>query len=431
MTLDIAFVVDFSGSMAPALNAIKAEIANIANNIPPLVRKQCANISLLMRIALVPFRDIGDGALRGVEFITVPSDINATTVDAFNTQQVATLSAALGRLKAEGGGDIPEDVFGALRKTLALGWSSRVRYAVLITDGPAHGARFIGSQRLKDDHPSASNDADDIVNALVCKKVELVMCHVNRTETDHFGRELRRMWNTAIDGNPGTLTNEEMLSIDLCDPNAPRSAVGGLHVVFVLDESGSMSGAFSGVVGAYNQFLDIRKKSNQGRPTDRISVVTFESNAVIRAQAEHVLTVATSIPFRGGGTDFGPAMQTALTILTNDLADADRRYLTPVLIFMSDGEGGSGVAQLQSIYAAHKSRGLQFHVMGFGGANPTSLKTHADAAHGKYYNTPDVTTLAAEFSNIANSVQGASGLTNAVAQRVGEAISNRLVLDHI
>eukprot|EP01037_Dinobryon_pediforme_P040125 gene40125-49108_t len=34
MTLDLAFVVDFTGSMVPALAAIKTEIVNIAHNIP-------------------------------------------------------------------------------------------------------------------------------------------------------------------------------------------------------------------------------------------------------------------------------------------------------------------------------------------------------------------------------------------------------------
>jgi len=436
MTLDIAFVVDFSGSMAPALNGIKTEIANIARNIPPLVREQCGGVSLLMRVALVPFRDIGDAAMQGIDFVAVPADISAETIEAFNTQQLTGLTETLRRLHPDGGGDIPEDVFGAFRKTVTLGWSSRVRYAVLITDAPPHGLRFIGPplpgcSALADSHPHASDDAEAVVESLVQKQIEVVVCHVNRTETQHFERELKGLWVDAVSKFPGKIPSTEMLTVDLCDPAARTAAIGGLHVVFVLDESGSMSGAFSGVVNAYNQFLNIRKRSNQGRPTDLISVITFDGNAKVHACAVRVQDVLTQIPFRGGGTDFGPAMQCALEILNSDLSSADRRYLTPVLIFMSDGCGGSGISQLQSIYANHSARGLKFHVMGFGGVDSRSLTDHANAAHGTYYNTPDVTSLAAEFSNIANSVQGASGLTNAVAARVGRAISNRLVMDHI
>ena len=88
MTLDIAFVVDFSGSMAPVLEGIKTEIVNIAKNIAPAVKAQCNGINLLMRLALVPFRDLGDAAMQGMKFVTVPVDINESTVDAFNTAHV-------------------------------------------------------------------------------------------------------------------------------------------------------------------------------------------------------------------------------------------------------------------------------------------------------------------------------------------------------
>lgn len=259
----------------------------------------------------------------------------------------------------------------------------------------------------------------------------MVLCHVNYTVTARFESELKGIWHDKLIANPGKLPANELLCINLCDPQARTAAIGGLHVVFVLDESGSMAGVFGGVVQAYNQFLTIRRASNQGRPNDLISVITFTDNAIVVANAVPVQSVRSDIPFRGGGTDFGPAMQAALNVLNEDLANADRRYLTPVVIFMSDGDGGSGVTQLQSMYAAHASRNLQLHVMGFGGVKPTSLREHADAARGKYYNTPNITSLAAEFANIANSTQGASGLTNAVAEKVGKAISKRLVMDHI
>eukprot|EP01037_Dinobryon_pediforme_P038584 gene38584-46693_t len=238
-----------------------------------------------------------------------------------------------------------------------------------------------------------------------------------------MAREMGIMWLRSLDANPGKLPANNLLSIDLSDPQVPTAAIGGLHVVFVLDDSGSMEGYFNGVVSAYKSFLNIRKKSNQGNPSDLITVICFNSTPSIIFKRQHVKTAPTAIPFRSGGTDFGPAMQAALDILNEDLLDSTQKYLTPVVIFMSDGEGGSGITQLKSMYAAHNSRKLSVNVMGFGGVNPTSLKAHANAAHGKYFDTPDINSLTREFESIARSIQGAAGLTNAVAESVGKAIS--------
>lgn len=235
----------------------------------------------------------------------------------------------------------------------------------------------------------------------------------------------------ALEANPSKLPANGLLSIDLSDPAAPTVAIGGLHVVFVLDDSGSMNGHFYGVVRAYNEFLDIRRNSNQGHPTDLISVICFNTTNSTICERQHVNSAPRTIPFRGGGTDFGPAMQAALNILNKDLNNPDHEYLTPVVIFMSDGNGGSGIRQVESMYTAHASRKLSFNAMGFGGVDPMSLKAHADAAHGKYFDTPDITSLTREFKNIAHTVQGAAGLTNTVAERVGKAISKRLILDYI
>ncbi|CAF5163184.1 unnamed protein product, partial [Rotaria sp. Silwood1] len=46
----------------------------------------------------------------------------------------------LNGITASGGGDIPEDVLGALDTCLTLNWSkTNARFIVLITDAPGHG----------------------------------------------------------------------------------------------------------------------------------------------------------------------------------------------------------------------------------------------------------------------------------------------------
>lgn len=143
-----------------------------------------------------------------------------------------------------------------------------------------------------------------------------------------------------------------------------------------------------------------------------------------------VAAAADNLPFASGGTDFGPAMQNAADILGRDAA-AGRSHLTPVVIFMSDGCGGSGESQLRVIRAAYGARGLQVHVLAFGSADPVSLQAHATAGGGMLHTVPDVNALAQAFEAIARATQGASGLVKQVADRVSKQIANRVVLDHL
>eukprot|EP01037_Dinobryon_pediforme_P045060 gene45060-57291_t len=137
-------------------------------------------------------------------FGLIPGNVAAEGIDEFNKQQTAELRTALNNLHGDGGGDGPEDVFGALRKAANLAWSSRVRYAILITDSPPHGARFInkdqrGNPTMADDHPKGSDDADNVFSLLVEKQVELVLCHVNRKNTAEMAREMGIMWLRSLD----------------------------------------------------------------------------------------------------------------------------------------------------------------------------------------------------------------------------------------
>ncbi len=75
MSLDLAFIIDCTGSTASALTSIKAEIVNIAQNIPRKVAEQCKSTTLLLKIALIPFRDLCDSK---------PAHLNFSPVPAFN-----------------------------------------------------------------------------------------------------------------------------------------------------------------------------------------------------------------------------------------------------------------------------------------------------------------------------------------------------------
>ena len=430
MSIDLAFVLDVTGSMAPVLAAIRSEIANIAREIPRAVAREFPAIKLLLRVALVPFRDHGDALPPITPFADARGEMTDAALRAFNEAQAAAVTTAVNALRAEGGGDIAEDTLGALRRAMTgLVWTSKVRYAILITDAPPHGARFHGAD-VTDDRTGDGSQLDAVAAAIVVNQTELVLCHVDRTATAQLASELSMATVRARRAHPNCVPESPLLQVDLYDPAAPAAAAsGGIHAVFVLDESGSMQSDFPGVVAHYNRFLGIRRAANQGRSNDLVSVVNFGTEARIITEATHVSAAPTTLPFANSGTDFAPAMTTAAAVLSRDVGA--RAALTPVLIFMSDGCGNSGEAQLRGIRAAHGHRGLQVHVLAFGSADATALRAHAVAGGGTFHSTPDLASLGATFEAIARATQGASGLVREVANRVGKQIANRVVLDHL
>ena len=120
--LDIAFVVDATGSMGDEINYLKTELKDV------IERVQQENQSLQVRTASVFYRDHGD------QYLTHESDFTPTissTLDFIQNQYAA------------GGGDFPEAVDEALDATLnRLSWSSEARGRILflVLDAPPHQA---------------------------------------------------------------------------------------------------------------------------------------------------------------------------------------------------------------------------------------------------------------------------------------------------
>ncbi|CAF2142093.1 unnamed protein product [Rotaria magnacalcarata] len=83
-----------------------------------------SDLKLKLRFAIVGYRDISDRP----QFFFQDFTDEATKIINF-----------LNGLTASGGGDIPEDVLGALNQCLTLTWSNtNARFIVLITDAPSH-----------------------------------------------------------------------------------------------------------------------------------------------------------------------------------------------------------------------------------------------------------------------------------------------------
>jgi Mg-chelatase subunit ChlD len=124
--VDLAFVVDTTGSMGPFIAAAKAQMI-------VMVKELAAAAKVSMRLGLVQYRD------------HPPQDQLVYKAEAF-TEDLAAAQKGIAALKAEGGGDGPEAVLDGVRAACAdLKWRPHARrLAVLIGDAPPHGVGFAG-----------------------------------------------------------------------------------------------------------------------------------------------------------------------------------------------------------------------------------------------------------------------------------------------
>ena len=117
-TIDLAFILDTTGSMAEEIDAVKDTIAKVAS--------EAARGQTSVRVALVEYKDRGDSFV--------------TRVHPFS-DDLADVSRRIATIEASGGGDTPEHANEGLRVALdALAWSSTsgARLAFLIGDAPPH-----------------------------------------------------------------------------------------------------------------------------------------------------------------------------------------------------------------------------------------------------------------------------------------------------
>jgi hypothetical protein len=120
--IDIAFVVDTTGSMGDEISYLQSELgaiaARLASDFPQLAK----------RWALVAYKDQGD------EYVVRPTNFTANLADFQRT---------LGGISAGGGGDFPEAPDQALAASQQLSWGAGATARVLfwVADAPHHTGR--------------------------------------------------------------------------------------------------------------------------------------------------------------------------------------------------------------------------------------------------------------------------------------------------
>lgn len=159
-SVDLAFLVDCTGSMASHIASVKENICEIVHQITR------TNGNLKLRLAMVGYRDFGDGDNQFEVLDFVPS------IDEFK--------GFLAHIVATGGQDTPEDMAGAIQKANGLSWAHPTRVVFLIADAPCHGSEF---HSFDDSYPAGSPGVD-----IKSELRNLVGNHGNGSMTVYFGR---------------------------------------------------------------------------------------------------------------------------------------------------------------------------------------------------------------------------------------------------
>ncbi|KAG2489220.1 hypothetical protein HYH03_012242 [Edaphochlamys debaryana] len=136
--LDLAFVVDGTGSMQKSIDTVRKEVNSIARAVRDRFPALC------LRVAFVCYRDYNDAApITSLDFVEFPRSASArSSVTAGGQEGDRVFQDFVAGIKADGGDDDAEDVFSGLEAAAALSWRSANRLLVHIADAPMHGQRY-------------------------------------------------------------------------------------------------------------------------------------------------------------------------------------------------------------------------------------------------------------------------------------------------
>eukprot|EP00931_Biecheleriopsis_adriatica_P036853 TRINITY_DN21179_c0_g2_i1.p1 TRINITY_DN21179_c0_g2~~TRINITY_DN21179_c0_g2_i1.p1 ORF type:complete len:1354 (+),score=298.99 TRINITY_DN21179_c0_g2_i1:180-4241(+) len=407
LSLDVAFCLDVTGSMGPWLVEVKKQIKAIMTCIQPRIQEEFAGLEIDIRYGMVAFRDLNDGAGR-LTAIELTNDLEAVT-------------KFMSGLQALGGGDLPEDVLGALDLAAQWdGWKSRVRFLMLITDAPGHGQDLNDdpSDEYKNGDPTGLRP-DDIVQRLLKKDIDLVFCRIRKEATMKMEQRLSQLYNRHAEDE------RRFSSKDLFEACTIEDKP--LHFVFCMDASGSMQGKpWQDLMAAYNDFL--RRRMNDQADRDVVSIIVFDDNVDVQSRGRPLKSAPRSLRYTGGRTEFAPAIMAAAAEMTR------LPGFTPNLIFMSDGQGGDASAAVQSLCRAHGSKGLQANFVAFGsGADARMLQQLASqcGGSGKFHASSDGAELSRTFVKIAAGSGPADGMVKKFGEKMSEMVANKLVVDYL
>lgn len=222
--IDVAFVLDATGSMGPWIDAARQKIDAIASDLaagqpPPDIR-----------FALVTYRDKGDA------YVTRVKDF---------TKDIGVMRGWLRDTKADGGGDTPESVLEGLKAGIVeLGWTpddgKTLKLLYLVGDAPPHHYK---------DSPTEAWLANEAL------KRGIVLHTIACGDMDQLGQQFFEGMARHTEGRPFRLT-DTMARRDATA--AARARLGATMSAAGATGTSSLGAAVSGSARAYSTALGIK-----------------------------------------------------------------------------------------------------------------------------------------------------------------------------
>ena len=208
--LDIALVIDATGSMGDELEYLKVEIRDIAEAIA----HHFPNVD--QRYALVVYRDDGD------QYVTRTFDFTGD-LDAFQ--------ADLADQSANGGGDYPEAMDKAMEATAKLSWrgGETARVTFLVADAPPHANDFDDTLDAVDDLRAKGVAVYPVASSGVAGEAEFMM----RAAAMLTGAQYLFLTDDSGVGNPHAEPHIPCYTVEQLAPlmvRAVRSELSGKRV---------------------------------------------------------------------------------------------------------------------------------------------------------------------------------------------------------
>ena len=170
--LDLLFIMDITASMDYYLDHFKKIILFIIDGIKKYINR------IDIYLGFIGYKDFNDLYL-GEEYI----NLDFTTDYEYIRKSIENVNVG-------GGGDIPEDLCGALELAKKKYWEGKIRIAILITDSPCHGRKYhdlTGDQ--EDFYPDGDRDGRNIENYIeffAKNKISLICLKINDTTDKMF-----------------------------------------------------------------------------------------------------------------------------------------------------------------------------------------------------------------------------------------------------
>ena len=170
--LNLLFIMDITNSMDAYLNQAKAGILDMIKEI----QSNCAGIEIFL--GFIGYKDFNDLDF-GEEYINLEF-----------TKDYESIKKNIQNAEAEGGGDYPEDLCGALSLALNKNWNGKSRFAILVTDSPCHGEKYHDLKGEKaDNYPDGDREGrniEEFVASLSKKEISLYCLKINSTTDKMF-----------------------------------------------------------------------------------------------------------------------------------------------------------------------------------------------------------------------------------------------------